>query len=202
MRVVPSGGYHFPSDGKLDSQAPLHYEAGYEEIVNWLRGFRIANGHPLGAPQQDVDLYILRSNPRQSGNVPEAPAYQPTTVVPKNFRERVTNFLASTFASAESGAIQYVQEEESEERAQTCVDCPHNQSWKTGCPPCVENAERVVLMITQGKRTSLDKRLEGCDICGHSNQVAVVLNESHLKHREHFLESLPDFCWLNKMEKT
>lgn len=197
IRIVPSGGWRFPSDGNLESSAELHEEPGYEELVQWLKGYRIANGKETGDPAHDINIFVARNNPRQRGEVPEPNPYAPTVVIPKTFREEVTNWLSDRFLGATVTPPEIVPVEEAETRAQICADCPNNQVWKTGCPPCVENAERIVVMFTQGRKTSCDSKLGACQVTKQSNQVAVNFGAKHLQYDEATKNKLPSFCWLN-----
>jgi hypothetical protein len=190
--TVPSGGWNFPADGKLDSTVDPHYEPSYQHLVDWLKGYRIANGLPLGDPAQDVLSYHNKINPSSP-----VPFQAPTISPPKNFRERVTQWLSNRFQDIQAGTLVYVEDPIAKERAAICVNCPHNQNWKVGCPPCVDNAERLILMITKGR--TIDKNLMACGVAGHSNEAAVTLDEKHLKHRNQYQDQLPDFCWMKKL---
>lgn len=189
--TVPSGGWNFPSDGRVNSTVEPHYEPTYELLTKWLADYRIANGLPLGDPAQDVMTHHRKTNP---ANLPHI---TPTISPPKNFRERVTQWLANRFNDTRSGALVYVDEDLAKERAAICAGCPQNQNWKIGCPPCVDNAERQILMITKGH--VMEHNLQACAIAGHPNEAAVLLDEKHLKHRTNYKEELPEFCWMKRL---
>jgi hypothetical protein len=164
--------------------------AGFAELVTALEGYRIANGIPVGDPKGDILAYIAKKTYRS--NIPDAHQPQPSTE-PKTLRDRVTQWLSDRFMGAQSRSLQLVDEQEAQRRADICVSCPRNQTWKVGCPPCISNNERVVLLLTQGKQVSNSSLLLGCESCGHDNESAVWLQRELLGQVG---EDAPTYCWM------
>ena len=195
MSVVPPDGFTFiePNGSVIQS---LSKEGLYLAVAQ----YRLDNGIPPGDPVTEVDASIEESKRRATGMWPEFPPHQQfSDRIPKTIRERVTTWAANRFQKAQE-AISYVQSFEAEERAEICEQCPQNQPWKVGnCSPCIDNTDRVLLMLSRGQRTSNADTLKGCMVFGHENKTAVWLPEELLKHRSTNLDEAPKECWLRQL---
>lgn len=76
-------------------------------------------------------------------------------------------------------------------RAQTCVQCPQNIRWQSGCAPCNDNILVRVQNFKGGLRTPLDQRLHMCRVFGFINEVAIWLTDQHATADQ----ELPSNCW-------
>lgn len=182
--VVPHGGFSYE-----DSQVPFHEESGLAEIITWLQGYRIANGIQIGTPEADVLAYIAKKQYRPT----EPGAFQAPPAVPQTLRDRVTNWLSQRFHLART-TVQLVDPETAAARAAICSNCPENQNWKHGCPPCIANNERVVLLLTQGRTSN---GLQGCNVTGQENNAAVNLAKEHLDLSQ-VTKTIPQ-CWMREL---
>ena len=182
--VIPPGGWQYP-EGENTVRGDTH-----EDLIAKLTAYRIANQIVLGNPEQDIERYVCQQFPSYCGT--DSNQLPPPRTAPRTFRERVTSWAANRYQYA--GGIELEDEETAEARAQVCVNCPSNQEWRAGCPPCIAATERTLLVINQNRKTKTV--VLGCAIAGHENQTACYLPPKHLKHKNQYLSQLPPRCWM------
>jgi len=188
ISVVPAEAYIYQ-----DKNMPRPIEATDEvSLAQALRDYRIANGIPVGDPATDVAVSIASRLPQYH----EPPPHAVSIINPKTLRDRVTSWLSERFAGAHAGALQLVSDEEANRRAEICARCPRNQEWRHGCPPCVNNNERIVLLMTQGQFTGFRQVLNACEVFGHELNSAVKLDKKHLN--DSGKEEAPPQCWMRE----
>lgn len=193
--MVPPDDFTF-----VERNGSVVRSASKEGLIGAVKEYREINGHEVGDVQLEVDRQIEENADRRRGMVPPAPAFRSDNIpTPKNLRERVTNWSANRFYAAK-GDVQYVTQDEADTRGATCVDCAYNVTWKVGCPPCVENNDRVLLMLNRGNRTKFGNKLKGCEYYGHDNNTACFLPEEMLKHRRQ-VDPVDVPCWLRELDK-
>lgn len=185
VEVVPPQGFHF-SDGRSVLTAPTK-----EAMIQAIRNHRLANGKEAGEPEKEYELYLAglnQINPTASASVQ------------KTLSERITNWASNRYIDADK--IDYVTNDEAEERAKVCEGCKYNVPWRetSGCAPCVSETDRKLLILTQGKRTPNNARLAGCSFYGHSNVEAVFLPDRLLKHRNQQKKGPKVPCWLKDLD--
>jgi hypothetical protein len=217
--VVPPGnpevgiesGWHFPV-GKNYTK-PVITGNDLDSLAKNVLEYRANNSLRIGNPEQEITEYICTKWPHFCGGgalaaeqplpipaskrkIPIDPDLKPTK--PMSFLERIVSWITIRWKHA--GNVKFVDAHVAEKRASICSRCPMNQDWRTGCPPCVEKADRELLMIRQNRTTQQHNRLKGCRAAGHDNQTAVWLPEILLRHRRHY--QLPSFCWLNELSES
>ncbi len=108
--------------------------------------------------------------------------------------EQVRQFAAFVSEWLKGGG-KWVDQEEAESRASICSTCPLNIKPEA-CGPCGELSKLVVLAsnILAGKKTSKDKELKSCGVCGCQVRVAVHVPIEPLK-KSHGDLKFPDYCW-------
>lgn len=192
-RVIPPGGFSYP---ETPGFPPL--KAGSkEELIDAITQDRIANGRPVGDPENDFREHVIRNYPDHSGAVTmDRPPISPDAVA-RNLRERVTQWAATRYAIRAAGGPDLVSQEEADRRASICASCPANQAPPDDCAPCIKNNERTAFLLRQGKSTKV--QVAACSITGQDNQSACFMPKEMLNHRGRYLEELKEktpHCWL------
>lgn len=180
MDVVPgNGGWRFPQPWAGGVRLLTAQTKG--SLIKLISEFRTENDIPFGDPAKELDEYLINL---------QIPATQPT----RTLRERVTAWKSNRqFSSHE-----LVSPELAEERAQICANCPQNKmNWADGCSSCFDKTKRDLIALRQNRNTKT--QVGACLIAGHDNSTAVFLSEASLKHRNQFMDKLPDFCWMKKL---
>lgn len=195
MHVVPPEDFAF-----VESNGSVVRSPTKEGLVKAVTEYRELNGHEVGDVVADVELQITQNADRRRGIIPPAPAFQHDNIpAPRNLRERVTNWASNRFYASNKG-IQYVTQDEADRRGAVCAECPYNVSWKIGCPPCVENNDRVLFLLNKGQKIKQSPKVSGCSHYGHDINTACFLPEDMLKHRVQM--DPPDVpCWIKELDE-
>jgi hypothetical protein len=83
-------------------------------------------------------------------------------------------------------------------RAATCLNCKLNNSAFRGCWTC--NSARSLVSRTVKRKTSLDKHLYICNVCGCLLAVKVWLTPEGLRQTNTVAkEKYPDYCWMRSV---
>ena len=195
--LVPPFGFRFPRNFPAEDNSWIESDT-FDNLVTAILNYRVTNKLEVGNVEGDVEAYICgrypnHCTPTGSGGTIEATPDE----VPKNLRERVSQWSANRYASI--GAIEFVTQEEAQRRANICEGCPHNTNWRFGCPPCIAHADRDLIMLRQANSVPNQDKLMGCDICGHDNGTSNWMPLDKLQHAKKYKEELPDFCWLKEI---
>jgi hypothetical protein len=109
-------------------------------------------------------------------------------------------------ANRQFGQIVTVDEATAEARAAICANCPFNlTNYADACIECYRGTERDLYAMRKGRTTSQDDKLGACNICGHDNKTASIMDESLLKHRVRYkaeLEEKYPKCWLLRLDQN
>lgn len=189
MRVVPPfPGWAIPQGWPNSSVAPYIKGNSYENLIEQIVDYRIANDEPIGQPEKDIEDFFALAHPntRLLKPVPRESAK------PKTLRERVTSWAANRYQQG----FTLVSQETAEARAKICASCPQNVEWSDNCAPCMANARRQILIINQGNTVA--ENLGACNVCGHANMAAVWLPDEGLTRSKLFKDETPALCWLRE----
>jgi hypothetical protein len=196
IRNIPPGGYTIP----VPFGPPL--EAGsFEELIDELIKYRTNNHLPLGDPRKDIQDYVIANFPAYAGSVSAEAPKPDEDALAKNQRERVSVWASNRYAMRSSGHTEFETPEVSEARSAICAQCPHNQPFVNDCGTCVDQVNRTLFLVRQGKTNSHEQVLHSCMVTGQDNLTASFLPTKMLAHRNKFMDELPDFCWLRQLEQ-
>lgn len=156
----PNEPWDFKEQGRMLS-APTR-----EKLIEKITSFRAANGYELGDVALEVDRWMA------------AKTGKPVQVVEAPLKEQAKTWLASTANKIAKSQIDFVTNEQAENRASICRLCPKNQEVPTGCLGCEANQDRLIAILTHGRKQFKDLRT-----CGHfkfDNRLAVHLQTEGL----------------------
>lgn len=194
INVVPPQAEGEPQGWRYPQEIRDHKQwiegSDYNGLITKVTKFRIANNISLGNPENDIDAYYCNRWPNYCA--PTAGRLPPPRTQPRTFRERVTSWAANRYEHA--GAIALVNQETADSRAAICAECPYNKTWREGCPPCIEQTDRTLVLIRQAKTTN--PSIMGCIVSGQDNTTAAFLPEKFLRHRNKFEKELWPKCWM------
>lgn len=170
-----------------------------DELITKLTDWRVANKRPVGDPEKDVDKQLTGqvgySSPIPVSSIKDTP--KPATM---RLIDRVNGWVQNRIRNK---AVQFVNQAEALKRAAICAQCPQNKNWQSSCATCNAESKRVIardiVILSQNKQTPLHNRLEACNVTGQANKAAVFLTEESLRHRTNYMDKLPSFCWLKKL---
>lgn len=212
MRVidgkVPPGGWHFKQKLVSSPQRPktqLLYGHSYSNLLENVFQFRLNNLEviPSGTATResvdaDVGFYLCGNFPNnctgsraqfvelaKSGHMPGKPA--------RPDRARPLSKIEDWITHLGNQELKFVDQMKAHERAKTCMKCPMNQNWRTGCGPCNENAIRRATLVRGSHSTGLETKLKACTHFGTLLELAVWLENDHATGRDR--RSPPDKCW-------
>lgn len=185
LGIIPPGGWHFyTSDVKLTGYS-------YPDLIKAVEEYRAENNLPAGDVMGDVNSYICSNWPNfchgvdmvsvRSVNAPTA-----TSELLNDIQTWAKNILNG------SQVVNFVTDETAQSRAVTCLDCPNNVNWRSGCSSCVASTDRLSASIRHGRDTKSSQVLGGCSLIRHDNRSAIFFD------RDTFQPSanLPAKCWL------
>lgn len=188
--MVPPNGWHF-FEGSTRLEAD-----DFKGIIELILKNRLANGIPAGNPQQDYQNYLCSTAPHMcQGGGPPAPAnYAPTPS--QALLTRITTWLTNLYENFNGTGT--VARSEADQRANICAGCPKNVEWEVGCPTCVSNAKRLGTIIRRGEDVGDYRHLKGCQILGHDNRTACVVQINNIWNTPETNSQLPEFCWAKR----
>lgn len=185
--MIPPGGWHYyDGDAKITG-------VEYSSLIKAVRDYRAENHLPEGDVEGDVNSYICSNWPNFCHGV------DMVSVTSVNAPTRVSELLNDITTWAKNilysnRALNYVTDEIAQDRAATCLGCPHNVNWHAGCSSCVAAADRLCASIRQGRDTKSSAVLGGCNLMRHDNRAAIFFDKSELQKSS----DLPNNCWLSK----
>lgn len=182
---VSPQGYRIPLKGELPSA---------KAVIDAIMQYRLENNVPVGDPQADMEAFVCSTYPTYCR--PKNQVVPPPNAGPKGGNVDLIVAWANALY-VQVGRLALVPQKEAEERAATCIRCPMQMDWASGCPPCVTSAQRLLSILRQGKdvSTGLSGTLKGCSCYGWDNRTAVHLDLSHLPPVN---PASPDFCWVRQ----
>lgn len=108
----------------------------------------------------------------------------------------VLRFLKTIWNWGSMGGFKFVPMTEAERRAKICSTCPMNTTV-SGCLGC-SGVATLVKKIRGDHRTTVDGRLNVCDVCGCELKVKVLVPSEVIDNRG--LE-YPSWCWQNAADE-
>lgn len=184
-------GYRIPHEGEL---------SGPKEVIDAILTYRLQNMRPVGNPEADFHNYVCTTFPTwcvpDAGEMLQAanaaltgPSGQPRIV------DIITAWATALYDHV--GKLKLVPINEAEKRSEACRGCPHNVQWQGECPPCVTNAQRLLVIIRQGREATPWRKLHACTCWNFDTRTAVHLEKEHFDISK--MPALrPSFCWLKK----
>ena len=200
MRVIelmpPPNGWHYKFNLADGREIIIHADSWpllQKALLDWRLTNVAITGGLVGDVVGDLKKYICGLTPFQcQPDVSDAPE---VGVVPggytARFIDRVSNWLAQMMTKIKDTPL--IPQPDADKRAAICVQCSENREWREGCSACVENSNRVSILIRQGREADGSERLLGCNKLAQDNRTAVWLD------RNLFTDlpgDLPDPCWL------
>jgi hypothetical protein len=183
--LVPPGGWHYwQGDVKLEGYS-------MENLYKVVQSYRAENHLPFGDVHGDVNAFICGNHPRNCHGVDSVVVTsidRPTNQ--SELLNDITVWARNILTSQKQ--IRLVSDELAEARALTCLNCPKNANWKSGCGSCIVAADRLCASIRQGRDTQSTKKLRGCSVMRHDNRAAVFFDKEHFEATN----SIPENCWL------
>jgi hypothetical protein len=168
---LPNGNYYFFTD---------LLESG---LVKQVIQYRVNNNLPVGDVAAEVNQYLEGNKPKPLGET-------------RSLRERVTNWKINRSLKP----LEFVTQEQADERALICADCPFNQvKYADDCKECYSTTTRDLFAMRKGKTTPSDPWLGACQITGQDNVTAVHLDDDNLNYKVNFIQELSEKypkCWL------
>jgi hypothetical protein len=194
-----TGAIIMPPGGKLIfDKNNEHIEADTaDQLVEKLTEKRSANHERIGDPVQEV-AEVLSTSTFHTAAIPVEDLNRPKPRT--QLIHRVVSWLGNR--RDKLGTMTFVPITESNRRAAICINCKYNKEWKS-CSSCASESkrsvERQITILSQNRRTPFHNRLFACAVTGQANPLAVLLDESFLKHRMNYMNRLPNHCWLKRL---
>lgn len=185
--LVPPGGWHYiQSDVRLDGYS-------LDNLYNVVENYRAENHLPAGDVHGDVNSYICGNFPNNCHNVDHVSVNVTSVDAPTRQTELlqdITTWARNILTSQKQ--IKMVGAELAEARALTCLACPKNVQYRSGCHSCIVACDRLTASARQGRDTTSTKKLKGCSVMRHDNRAAVFFDKSEFS----VTDSVPQNCWL------
>lgn len=192
--VVPPDGYHF-----VDTSTGFAVRidgSSYEDVAQKVLEHRMANNKAPGNPLQEVSDYVCNTHPHFCKETDPLPATSTPSTDRPHISTRVATWLSSfiKYAQGDRGAHPYV----AEQRAETCVNCPKNVPFSSGCGTCQDAISRLSFVWLRDRKTGFDNRLLACDQLSQLNKCA-VWSEKLPPITDDQRKALPGQCWRRKL---
>jgi hypothetical protein len=199
--LVPPGGWHYRQKLVSSPARPRNQVIGavtYEQLVENVFQFRLNNLEmvPSGTAtreqaEQDITFYLCGHWPHNcTGSKAELANAGRTPPTVKHY-SRPINRIEDWLTVLSERPLKWVDQARASERARICLKCPLNQTWRTGCGPCNENAARRATLFLGSRSTGLESKLKGCVSFGTLLNLSVWLeNDFTAPGRKP-----PDECW-------
>lgn len=180
----------------------------FQVIANNCANWRRSNGWPVGLAFEDELEQALCAQYLEScpdicmTDDPRAPLHPNALTYRKVLMG--TKILMSWAASG----FNTVSSQEAQRRAVICSGCRYNVPWEKGCGGHICGEMLAILQKVATQPTSLDDKLNACQICGCSLQVAVHLPREMQwdpmpeNMKEQFNYHAPKECWKKPLESA
>lgn len=190
MRVIEAmvmpGGWHFIQDGdKITAET-------YKELITAVLQYRAERRIAIGNVQVDVDNFICGKYPDQC-QASHSPAVIFALNQAKTQSKRLVDSINEWANDLSEKSLKYAYPGDAEQRANICLNCPHQKSWEGECAPCGKNTNHLLAILRGGRdlRGHFQK-LKGCGALKMCTRTAVWLDKDFLPATE----TAPDGCWL------
>jgi hypothetical protein len=192
VSIVPPGKWHYEQPLATGGSWTIR-ASGYERLIDAILTYRLNNLEiiPPGPVDRDVVLkdyedWLCKSYPRHCFSENPPVQIRSTPIVPLITR------INDHFKTLSIAGFTYVDELKAYERARTCIYCPQNVKWRSGCEPCNSNVQARAIRLIGVRQTPYDAKLQACRCYGHLNSIAVWIKE---KVPLQSLHEVPTFCW-------
>jgi hypothetical protein len=186
--VYPQGGFRF-----VDPEGNRFTGTTAVELSDMVREFRQRLGKPIGQPYDEVVAYLCQVDPTACYDTPQ-PALRSNRPIGVTtsaiFGAKVMRWIVRVAEAVGISQIPLVHKSVAIPRAKTCLGCPHQVSWKTGCGGCDGNAIRMSLSVRQGRETPESNSLRACEILGEDTRTSIWLSQKPVVGAQ-----LPKHCW-------
>jgi hypothetical protein len=206
--IVPPGNWHYKQRLKSSPQRPqfqLIQAGSYDQLVDNVLNFRLANLEmtPVATATReqvidDIKFYICGNFPSHcTGSRAQLLAAQngESRIKTRPDYTRPLSRIENWLTRLSENQIEFVDQSTATERANICLKCPLNQSWRTGCGACNDNAERRATLIRGSHSTGLEPKLKNCQAFGTLIDLSVWLKQDYSEAPR---RQVPDFCWHGK----
>jgi hypothetical protein len=186
--MTPPGGFTY-----IDKKTGVRFNhIVWAEIMNRIRLFKIANGHPLPPGwEAEVESEMCEGY--------EPPVWRFVEDTPQSAEPRrsigvgdVLNFLKVLWSWTKDSQ-EFVPQEEAERRAAICRACPYNVPIDN-CTVCAGLSQKVAKLLGN-RATGHDGHLKACGVCGCSNAAQVHFPLEVLQRGITSGMVFPPHCW-------
>ncbi len=185
------GGWHFPAAENVILRGSTE-----EALTKQIFEYRLRNNLPIGDIERDIDRYYCTRWPQACHPEATDTSGQPRPAARRaNLIERIALWASTAFRTMPRGGYELETTPEATKRAQTCLGCPKNVSWRSGCSSCNASTSKLLLELRKLRKTPHDGNLLACDIGGWDNQSALHLPVSATPITEEQRAQMPSHCW-------
>lgn len=185
---IPPGGFHYPVDEGVVLKAPT-----YAKLVTEIETWRTQNGIPVGDPHKDIDQYFCSKWPHFC----IAQKHETSANKGENISKGVNAWAAIMLRNTPQGGYPLVNQDVAERRCKTCIGCPFNKVWRTGCASCSQATDSILIRLRQLRKITLDEGLLGCSINNFDNKTAIHFPLSALGITSERMAAIPQNCWIH-----
>lgn len=183
--IVPPGGWNYKQPHK-DQEVTILGNT-LTDLLRRVVIFRLENSIEVGDVYEDVEEYLCKFPSQCNQKHKEIEKFDPFTAT---FSRWIDKILAwARFVQQRN--VAYVNEEVFEARFRYCRKCQYAETWRNQCPPCVENAKTIFLLVTRGK---IDHHQLGCHKYNFDCATACRLEERFLPEKGDVVQE----CWRNR----
>lgn len=184
VNLYPSGGRYF-----TESDGSTHRAASWNLVIKKVTEYRERKRVPVGDVAAEVVAQACQRNPALCYDDRRAKG-QPAPKPPTPLKAKVLMWLNSFLQAMTKGPLQYVDANESRQRAAVCAKCPLNTPLGTSeCATCRQAIAGYRDKII-GNSRARDARLGGCSGLAVDLVTAVHLDELRVD-----APALPNHCW-------
>jgi hypothetical protein len=190
------GGWHYRQRLRSSPQRPQYHTITaetYDGLVQNVFAFRLNNIEIIksgSATQEqvehDIKYYVCGKYPHQcTGGRAELSAAASMRSPPPMQRGGRPGYMRPLVRIEDwltiltEKTLKWVDQARAQERARICIECPRNQTWRTGCGSCNQNAERRAFLIRGSHATGLEPKLKSCISYGTLLDLSVWLENDH-----------------------
>jgi hypothetical protein len=179
---VPPGGWHF-------FEAGIRYDApSYQELYQKLLKIRLNNRQPFDRLQEEINNYIASISPTHTiRTIPQVIRKE------KSLSDRIYNWACNLYDMFRPHK-QQTPLHEANIRGEVCANCPHNLRYRSNCGSCADQTGRLLTAVKNGRHSTYEHRLGGCNVLGIDLSTAVLLEDDMLGDKSND-SRLPDNCW-------
>lgn len=185
--LVPPDGWHFLQTHN-DKQQRVDADS-IEELYMAVLMFRLTNGIPPGAVQQDVDDQICNRAPRACITYGQLESTAHQAPHPSAVNRWIDQVLIWLHQQRQQPA-QLVDSAEAQQRMNRCNQCPFNQPMTSGCSKCDVNIKELSFFVRQGRKLVNEEGMGCCKRLNIDLKAAMWLPKDRMPKQE----NLPEIC--------